>query len=779
MSILKSVVNVNNGNTGWTRQDVLDALETTFANLGWNGGSAIAGSPVAFVAPGNTASVTAYASNFQYCGGPAPTFYANKIRRFYVTNNGTSSYNLLEQFIADSWNTTNDTVTITRHGLQTGDPLLYNPYNYATNLADFVGYTTGQTYYVIRVDANIIKLALTAEDASNAIAVNLTNATGSPNSYMMFRRGFNVLYNNYTIDVLAGDTLNFSISDTTSGGDFFLIDSPTTGYAANRVLRETNRNNTGYTIFPANSGSGASGFVQWNTRGWHQTETENGNPQDTDPNRKSEIHRYGYGNSTNPAMRGEIRILPSYTTNSYSSLHYYYKYTVPASGGRSELKLRVYRTAYQSSSRGLIEHIRITSIGSGWGQNETFTIPGSAIGGVDGTNDILVGVNSLTSGQQSSRTGVCNLLVTNYGAGSNMYQKSGSGHFAVLKNVNDAAKTYGTTYYGFGMDANNYRMYISAGPSWQTLDRRGTNNSYYNANATREYGYYYGEMGLDYQVSYNYINTSNMSQFSYLNYATTSTPTAYPLSIRTYKAQSPQDTNFAVIQFTQTINNDIVPFATFSLHKGPSVGANVWDLNHVWNGGFSQYTTSTRSVGMKHLVAGYTAFSGQIQRETPTLDTLSREAHYGYLRNSSGNGTSFPTTTYECNIDTENSLSNNNLITYYRNSTYDGATSNNSLENFADRTKSVSASANYYKPMKGLPICHSLMPCPYYLPDDYVMLQVATSPGLTQFRPGDTVTVSESEVYEIILAGYQTQQNGLDNVASNQSIGMLFCARTT
>ena len=38
MAILKSVVDVNNGNTGWDKSDVLDALETVFANLGWNNG---------------------------------------------------------------------------------------------------------------------------------------------------------------------------------------------------------------------------------------------------------------------------------------------------------------------------------------------------------------------------------------------------------------------------------------------------------------------------------------------------------------------------------------------------------------------------------------------------------------------------------------------------------------------------------------------------------------------------------------------------------------------
>lgn len=765
MSILKSVVNVNNGNTGWTRQNVLDALETTFANLGWNGGSAITGSPVLIESPGY---------NINYAGGPAPSRPAVKTRRFYVTNNGTSSYSVLEEFAASSADVATDSLTITRHGLQTGDPLVYNPYNLLTSSVNFAGYTTGQTYYVIKVTDDTIKLALTTGNASAGTAVDLTAATGSTAS-VMFRRASNVLYNNYTIDVVRGDTLDFTIVDTTSGGDFFLIDSPTTGYAANRVLKSANMVFYTYQEIPTNSGSGASGSVSWNTKGWKQTETEHGDPLDPDQNRPYEFQRYGYGNSTNAAMRGEIRILPS-NSSSYTVYKPYYKYTVPASGGRSALKLRVYRQEYQQGD-AYVTNIIITSIGSGWQSGDIFTIPGSAIGGVDGTNDILVGVNSATTAQQAARNGVCSVVVTNYGAGSSMYQKSSFGHFAILKNVNDAAKTYGTTYYGFGMDTNNYTINLTAGMSWQTLNRYGTSNTAINQGS--QYGYYGGEQGLDLnQYNTVYTTDSNTTKF---NYATTSTPTAYPLAIRTYKAQSPQDTNFAVIQFTQTINNVTIPFATFSLHKGPLVGANVWDLNHVWNSGYTQYTNSGRSIAMNYLIPRYLYGSGE---EIPAGNTLAREANYGYLRNSGGSNYN-PQTVYECNIDTNNSAASyysqisSGTITYYRNSTYDKI-ANSSPLNYADRTPiSVSASANYYKPMKGLPIDNRLMPCPYYLPDDYVMLQVATSPGLTEFRPGDTVAISAGEVYEIILAGYETQQNGLDNIASNQSMGMLFCARTT
>ena len=46
-----------------------------------------------------------------------------------------------------------------------------------------------------------------------------------------------------------------------------------------------------------------------------------------------------------------------------------------------------------------------------------------------------------------------------------------------------------------------------------------------------------------------------------------------------------------------------------------------------------------------------------------------------------------------------------------------------------------------------------------------------------RFRTGDTVTVGGTETYEIIRGSYQTQQNGLDGVDNNSTIGMLFLAR--
>ena len=871
MAILKSVVNVNNGNTGWTRQHVLDALETTFANLGWNAGSAVSGSPVHINPPMNN---TTFTNTFIYCGGPSThVSHSYQTQRYFsVTNNGTSSYNFRELWYTGSGyvNFTTDTITIANFlhgddatydsGIQTGDPLVYGEVDaFPANYSTITGLTWGTTYYAIRVNGKDFKLAATAEDATNGIAVNLTAwVVGSAYSLVAFRRPFNVLYNNYEIVIKQGTKINFVVNDTTSGGTFNIIGDPELGYSTTRIFNATNYSDLGYWEYPIGN---ATSNVSWTTRGMYPTENEFFQPQELNNlgiGYGGKVS-YGYVNSANPTMKGNIVILPNANADqwNYGYNHIYFKYTVPASGGRSALKLRITRVGHQYNDRGKISNITIHSIGSGWVEGDTFTIPGSAVGGVDGTHDILFSTTTTsTTTQTTNGTGTCKIFVTNYGAGNKMYQKSnggipntitftnatggtgytagtnlattggtgsalrvnttvtggviqtvaisnagsgytagdvitiiggdglatftiatvyGHGNFAVLKSVNDATKDFGTTYYGIGLKNNNYAMNIKSGVSWLNLNVFGTNTSTYDANYA--YGSWGGDRGLDYQESYNYIFMSESSAGE-LQYASSSTPTAYPLSIRTYKAQGPQDTNFAIIQFTQTINNVIIPYATFSLNKGPNHGANIWDLNHVWNGVYTTYSSAGRNVYITSPVMGTRYYYDGAGVEPLNSRSLAREANYGFFRDGSNNyyNQDFGATTYACNIDTDNS--GGDVITYYRNNNYDvyttAATQNNNT-----KLKSVATAANYYKPMKGIPISNRLMPCPYYLPDDYIMLQVATSPGLTQFRTGDTVTVSASEVYEVIVAGYESQQNGLDNVASNQSIGMLFCARTT
>ena len=138
MAILKSVVDVNNGNTGWTKSDVLDALETVFANLGWNNGTAASGVPCVIYPPNSTTYSSTEGqyreigsgrnSAFQDCGGPAVTPASYKTHRYIVKNNGTSAYRMLEEFRING-NTGvdggTDSIGWYRHGISTGDALHY------------------------------------------------------------------------------------------------------------------------------------------------------------------------------------------------------------------------------------------------------------------------------------------------------------------------------------------------------------------------------------------------------------------------------------------------------------------------------------------------------------------------------------------------------------------------------------------------------------------------------------------------------------------------------
>ena len=798
MAILKSVVDVNNGNTGWTKSDVLDALETVFANLGWNNGTAASGVPCVIYPPNSTTYSSTEGqyreigsgrnSAFQDCGGAAVTPAAWKSRYFIVNNNGTTAYRMLEEFRIDGANDvgTNgaDQIEETRHGISTGDALHYAAGVSSPDATKVIsGLSADTIYYAIKVDDNNFKVAANATDAGNGTAINITAATTTG---YYFQRVDDAAWDNYTITMKYGDKINFDSSGATGAGGTFNIVYNSDSYDAAKLLEEVEGNNGNYQTVPTNNASDGSVVTSWDTQGYRQTEDEALRPlrwQGEGAGTSVGDHgivKYIYANSTNASMKGEIVVEPFISTNGTAGFNPYWKYTVPASGGRSELKLRVYR-GNQWYDSAYITAITINSLGSGWTEDEVFTIPGEDIGGVATTNDVEFGVNTDET-SSGSNNGICSIKVTNIGAGSNLFQKHSNGSFCIAKIQHDAAKAFGTTYYGFGMaSSNSYQFTLTNGSNWNYLNVPGPNNNN-SLTDTVNWGTYDGEVGLDYQSSYSYLRNSSGSDsyWRMMNYASSSTPTAYPLAIRVYRAQAPQDTDFAVIQFTQTINSIVQPYATFTISKGSQHGAGVYDLDYVYQDTvteYEKYTNTNRGITFRYDSCSYYRYGSA--SEPGTSNTKMRAASYGYLRSGESN-TSNPDliTVFGSNVDTNNTAANE-VMTYYRNSTYDKYSFFTNFTNTETQTNRMSASADYYKPIKGLPICNALLPVPYYLPDDFVVLQVATTPGLTAFRTGDTITVSGSEVYEIILASYQSQQNGLDNVDSNSTIGMVFMARTT
>ena len=79
-------------------------------------------------------------------------------------------------------------------------------------------------------------------------------------------------------------------------------------------------------------------------------------------------------------------------------------------------------------------------------------------------------------------------------------------------------------------------------------------------------------------------------------------------------------------------------------------------------------------------------------------------------------------------------------------------------------------STNFNAVIKGLPLSVKIAPVPYYLPNDFAMIDFDVATPQANIQQGDTITVSNQEVYTVITGSYN--QTG-------RTRGILFCARTT
>ena len=793
MSVTIGTELVNNGNTGWTQAHVMDALEKVFYEMGFNSGTQKNGVPCAIMFPGGS-PVGSYDfgycisshtdevpqpytssnnSNWNRCGGAPITAVDYKKRYFYVTNSGTVSYQIAEELVPTSYGQSSNIITVNTMGdnFTTGTKLTYN--GQGTDVIG--GLSSGNVYYMRRVSDNQITLHNSASNANSNSGILTANQT-SLSDPLRFKTDAQT---NPTISCNVNDELYFYTHATTDGGNFRICDFLAgAGYNADRDLHIVdNLQNSNMDV--TGSGTYASPY-KWETKYWKQTENEYKDPTKTvNDSGYTSLAAYGYANTANANLKGTITLNNVFSTNGSGYASTYYKYTVPASGSRGALKLRIYRSHSGSNTYfGAISGIHICNEATGWTDNEVFTIPGTAIGGASPANDIVFGTNAWTSGTN----GTCNIFTTNLGSGANMFQKHPDGYYGVLRLENDSSKTYGHTYWGFAFHAANmYRMTIQSGSGWSYLNRLGKHFSY-DQNQEGHFGCFNGDRGLDYQGGNNNLHRYDWTYHNYHNYATSSGPTDYALKIRYYKAQAPQDTNFAVIQFIQTINSVEQVFFTFSLNKGSGFGSSVWDLDEVWNGTYNEYRTNRSYTGtsndwvkMIYHTPGYHYTSGPHEQPANTT-ALAREANYGYLRTTSGH--SVVETRYGTNIDRSNVNEEDNVYQYYRNSTYDKVqNTDDDIQLKVHGNKSVGI--GYYKPIKGLPVSNHIVPCPYYLPDDFVIIQAAVSPGATEFRVGDTITVSGSEVYTIITADEYNNQTGLDGIDNNTACGSIFAARTT
>ena len=321
----------------------------------------------------------------------------------------------------------------------------------------------------------------------------------------------------------------------------------------------------------------------------------------------------------------------------------------------------------------------------------------------------------------------------------------------------------------------------------------GAQAAWYNVNSTDGY-----DARSDNYSAFAVNQTGNCSEYytyspaSGFRFATTSSPTTHDLKLRVYRSSI--DPKFSIFSFSQptiagsSIDDNV--FLTFFFHNYTS---SLWDYDYCYNnaitfirpnrcsntnnGNYSRINFDTFTHG--NFYSSYTdssPYDGGM-----SYQAYLRSAFVGYMgadSNVDSNPRSIFADTYESTMSASSSHTNDysgNLVSPYQyHSAFDpgpnaiyARTSNHAKAIYPDNESSPSQ-LDYNAVIKGIPVCSKMIPCPYYLPDDFVLIDFKYSTSETNFTQGDTITVSASEVYEIIQASYNQY---------TETAGIALCAR--
>ena len=398
-------------------------------------------------------------------------------------------------------------------------------------------------------------------------------------------------------------------------------------------------------------------------------------------------------------------------------------------------------------SGGNIYQVYVNRGGHGYADGDNLVIDGDAIGG---GNDMTVVVQADE---------------TSYGSASTFYDKDvtvGSSYpWGVLRIENDNNKVYGDSYFGFQSDGT--KLYFSSGTSFYPYN----NGAYLNkqgryANSFR--GQIYQDVlhdptGQTNQLVTTSANTNiDIAQFEYAS------SNAFTSELNVFR--SGIDNNFAVFSFKHPDKSsssiDDNTYGTFFLHKFTHSLLNFDELSlgtmsyfdpvyrDMSNAHHEMHTSFGNSVSQDNWLGRQFMMGWNTGQVYYTMNTFLRD----YIH-----ATTYPT-----------GRGNSERRHYYRNN------DNSEHYNFrgdlglTDYTNKSPDVLNHNAVIKGIPLSSHMVPCPFYLPDDFVLIQFDhASPG-QNIQQYDTVTISGSEVYTVIDGAYNQ---------TNRTRGILFCARTT
>jgi hypothetical protein len=354
--------------------------------------------------------------------------------------------------------------------------------------------------------------------------------------------------------------------------------------------------------------------------------------------------------------------------------------------------------------------------------------------------------------------------------------------YCVCRNVIDPTKRYGITYTTFQC-YDQYRLMVGRYSGFfpgeteyaPSSIARGNNYAFTIDPTLDEYWDKYwrvyepgwrGDGKLDYAASaywYSHAWTPD-ADFghrvgnTYIVYADNNANNAFSLDLITY--QSGIDPNLAVYGFRQpnlsSTSIDGNNFNVFFLHD--YTAPTLWDYDYLYMAGMTRIVTSgVTNVNMEHYFTGMAASVNSYTKR-------SAESGFCARTNANTNGS----TQHYANHSTDypvriSGLHDAGVKRYFR----DATLVPNDVDGLSSQIDSVT---DYNAILKGLPLSSEAAPVPYYIPDDLVILDFSITTPSANIQPGDTITVSATEVYTVITGTY-SQTGGTK--------GILFCGRTT
>lgn len=343
-----------------------------------------------------------------------------------------------------------------------------------------------------------------------------------------------------------------------------------------------------------------------------------------------------------------------------------------------------------------------------------------------------------------------------YGSTTTFYDKNipngASAPFGVLRHTVQSNKKYGDTYRLFQFSGST--LYFSSGSGFHPLNTSNTANMRHGLGER-----YAGTPVLDHYTT----TTGHLPDNSSTSYSPSSlggnefgrtfcSSPSYRLDLNIY--QSNIDPKFAVLSYMHPTLSAIKArdntFATFILHNFTS---SLWDYNDVFLGGVTVIIPSEDETNPRLEFRTYCHGT-----QSGSSFATKRCAEFGFVQYDGNFSRSYKSTFYGSNTFPSVSSDERTTGFYIR----DNASTSN-------RGIGISSSSNFNAVIKGIPINALLVPVPYYIPEEFVLIDFDYALPSATILQGDTVTISGGEVYTVITGSYNQ---------TTRTRGILFCART-